>query len=51
MTPGQRCDEIIRLIDEVLRNTGEAGRPRGAAALLDEALPARRLEPLAEVRS
>lgn len=51
MTPGQRCDEIIRLIDEVLGGTAETGRPRGAAALLDEALPPRKLERLAEVRS
>ena len=50
MTPGQRCDEIIRLIDEVLSSTAEAGRARGAAVLLDESLSPSRLEPLARVR-
>jgi hypothetical protein len=32
MTPGQRCDEIIRLIDEVLHGAldGEPPRPREA---------------------
>lgn len=51
MTPGQRCDEIIRLIDEVLGGTADTRRPRGAAALLDEALPPQSLELLAEARS
>jgi len=51
MNPGQRCDEIIRLIDEVLGGTAETARPRGAAALLDESIASRKVEHRAEGRS
>jgi hypothetical protein len=47
MTLGQRCDEIIRLIDEVLGGAATNERPGsrgGAHALLDEARAPGRVE-------